>query len=180
MSETETAVFSIHINATKEAVWQEITRTDGPQDAMFHTVLHSTGLKPGASYQMRTPNGRYVNAIGEILEYDPPVRLKQTVRFVKDDEPEVTVTYDIVDEASGGVNLTMTIEDLPTGSKTAKGWTGSGGGDWICKTLKQIVEEGQASPSTRAMYWWFDTFSPVIAPIFTPKKTRVEHWPLED
>lgn len=27
-TETETAVFSIHINATKEAVWQEITRTD--------------------------------------------------------------------------------------------------------------------------------------------------------
>ena len=32
MADTETAVFSIHIDATKEAVWQEITRTDKPHD----------------------------------------------------------------------------------------------------------------------------------------------------
>ena len=75
MAETETAVFSIHIDATKEAVWREITRTDKPHDAMYHTVLHSTGLKPGASYQMRTPNGKYVFTIGEIVEYDGQSRI---------------------------------------------------------------------------------------------------------
>lgn len=92
MGDTETAVFSIRIDGTKEAVWRELTQTDKPQDAMFHTVLHSTGLQPGASYQMRTPDGRYVNTIGEILEYDPPNRLKQTVRFVRYDDPPVTAT----------------------------------------------------------------------------------------
>ncbi len=180
MAETETAVFAIHINASREAVWAEITRTDKPQDAMFHTVLHSTGLKPGASYQMRTPNGRHVNAVGEILEYDPPARLKQTVRFVRYDDPPVTVTYDIVDAADGGVDLTVTVEDLPLGTKTGTSWKGSGGGDWICATLKQIVEEGQASFSTRAMYTFFDVFAPVLAPLATPKRTRVENWPLGD
>ena len=180
MARTETAVFSTHINASKEAVWQEITKTDGPQDAMFHTVLHTTGLKPGASYQMRTPDGRYVNAIGEILEYEPPTRLKQTVQFVRYDDPKVTVTYDIADAPQGGVDLTITVEDIPVGTKSGDSWTGSGGGDWICTTIKQIVEDGQASTSTRLMYRFFDVFAPVIAPIATPKRTKVENWPMSD
>ncbi len=180
MAETETAVFSIQIDATKEAVWREITRTDKPQDAMYHTVLHSTGLKPGATYQMRTPSGKYVNTIGEIIEYDPPNRLRQTVRFVRYDDPPVTVTYDIADLPEGGVELTLTVEDLPIGTKSGDGWTGSGGGRWICMTIKQIVEEGQASVSTRMMYKFFDVFAPVLAPLATPKRTRVEHWPLGD
>jgi uncharacterized protein YndB with AHSA1/START domain len=180
MTDTETAVFSVHIDATKETVWQEITRTDKPQDAMFHTVLHTTGLKPGASYQMRTPSGKYVNAIGEILEYDPPSRLRQTVRFVRYDDPPVTVTYDPADAAQGGVDLTLTVEDLPTGTKSGESWKGSGGGDWICKTIKQIVEDGKASFSTRVMYGFFDGFARLLAPVATPKRTRVEHWPMED
>lgn len=176
MTDTETAVFSAHIDASREAVWAEITRTDSPQDAMFHTVLHTTGLEPGASYQMRTPNGRYVSVIGEILEYDPPTRLKQTVQFVQYDDPPVTVTYDITDAAQGGTDLTITVEDIPTGTKTAKTWTGSGGGTWIIKTLKQIVEDGRASRSTRVMY----RFLELTAPAITPKRTRAEHWPIND
>lgn len=177
---TETAVFSVRIDGTKEDVWRELTRTDRPQDAMFHTLLHTTGLEPGASYQMRTPNGRHVNAVGEIIEYEPPSRLKQTVRFVSTDDPVVTVTYEISDHPDGGVELCLTVEDLPVGSKVAKTWKGSGGGAFITATLKQIVEEGQASRSTRLMYKFFDVFAPVIAPIVTPKRTRVEHWPMGD
>lgn len=180
MAETETAVFSTHIDATKEAVWAEITRTDQPQDAMYHTVLHTTGLRPGAQYQMRTPDGRYVNAIGELLEYDPPTRLKQTVRFVRYDDPPVTVTYDIEDAPEGGVDLTITVEDIPVGTKTGNGWKGSGGIDWVGMTLKNVVEDGQAPLSTRVMYKFFDVFAPVIAPLATPKQTKVEHWPMND
>lgn len=180
MAETETAVFSTHINATKEAVWAEITRTDKPQDAMYHTVLHTTGLQPGASYQMRTPDGRYVNAVGEILECEPPTRLKQTVRFVRYDDPPTTVTYDIADAPEGGVNLTVTVEDIPVGTKTGDSWNGSGGGGWVGKTIKEIVENGQASFSTRVMYKFFDVLAPVIAPVATPKRTKVENWPMND
>jgi len=144
----------------------------------FGRGLHSTGLKPGASYQMRTPNGKYVFTIGEIVEYDPPNRLKQTVRFVRYDDPPVTVTYDVADAPQGGVDLTLTIEDLPTDTKTTDTWTGSGGGAWTLKTIKQIVENGQASTSSRIMYKFFDVFAPVIAPLSTPKRTRVENWPM--
>ncbi|MEL6983787.1 MAG: SRPBCC domain-containing protein [Actinomycetota bacterium] len=180
MTENETAVFSIHISGTKEAVWRELVQTDGPQDALYHTILHTTGLEPGASYQMRTPNARYVNTIGEILEYDPPNRLKQTVRFVRFDDPPATATYELVDAPDGGVELTLTLENLPAGTKSAKGWKGSGGGEFVVNTLKQIVEDGHASRSTRWMYRFFDVFAPVLAPLATPKRTRVEHWPLGD
>jgi uncharacterized protein YndB with AHSA1/START domain len=179
MPETETAVFATHINATKEEVWRELTRTDAPQDAMYHAVLHTTGLKPGASYQMRTPNGKYVTVVGEILEYNPPVRLRQTVRFVKYDDPPVIVTYDIADSADGGVDLTLTVENIPVGTKTGDSWTGSGGGNWVCKTIKEIVEDGQTSLSTRIMYRMWDTLGPLLAPIANPKHTRAENWPLD-
>lgn len=179
MTETETQVFTVHIDATKEAVWHELTRTDKPHDAMFHTVLHTTGLQTGASYQMRTPDGRYVNAIGEILGYDPPHRLKQTIRFVRYDDPPVTATYDITDAPQGGVDLTLTIEDIPTGTKTCESWKGSGGGQFVVATVKEIVEAGEAKFSTRAMYKFFDVFAPVIAPLATPKRTKVENWPID-
>jgi uncharacterized protein YndB with AHSA1/START domain len=175
MAETETVVYSVHINATQEAVWAELTKTDEPQDAFWHTVLHTTGLEPGSSYQMRTPDGRYVNAIGEILEYEPPNRLKQTVRFARSDDPPVTATYEITEAAQGGVNLIVTVEDIPTGTKSGKGWKGSGGVEFIAKTVKQVVEHGQASVSTRVMYRFFD----LIGSLGNPKRTAVEHWPLD-
>gem|GEM_PF-5365229 len=62
--------------------------------------------------------------------------------------------------------------------QTLDTWKGSGGGAWTVKTIKQIVEDGQASASTRIMYKFFDVFSPVISPLATPKRTRVEHWPM--
>ncbi len=46
-----------------------------------------------------------------------------------------------------------------------------------------LMESGnRAGPgfttSTRVMYKFFDVLAPVIAPIATPKRTRVEHWPM--
>ena len=95
---------------------------------------------------MRTPDGRYVNAVGEILEYDPPNRLRQTVRFVSYDDPAVTATYELADAPQGGVDFTVTLEDVPTGTKTGDSWKGSGGAEFVAKTVKQIVEDGRASP----------------------------------
>ncbi len=176
MPRTETVVYSIHIDATKEAVWSELTKTDEPQAAFWNTVLHSTGLEPGAAYQMRTSNGRSVNAVGEILEYDPPNRLKQTVRFTQYDDPPVTATYELADAPQGGVEFTVTVEDVPVDTKTGKSWKGSGGAEFIAKTVKQTVEDGAASLSTRAMYRFFD----LLGPLAVPKRSKVEHWPLEN
>lgn len=175
MAETETHMFAVQIDASKEAVWRELTKTDEPNDAFWHTVLHTTGLQPGSTYQTRTPDGRYVNAIGEILECDPPNRLKQTMRFVRLDDPPVTVTYDLTDADQGGVDLTVVVEGVVPDSKSGKSWGGSGGAEFVAKTIKQLVEDGRAPLSIRAMYRFFD----LIGPLGNPKRTRVEHWPFE-
>ena len=176
MGETEQAVFSVHINGTKEAVWREITKTDEPQACFFNAVLHTKGLESGNAYQMRSPAGRNVIVVGEVLECDPPNLLKQTLRFTQLNDPACTVTYEIVDATQGGVDFTLTVDDLPVGTKTGKSMKGSGGGDFICKTLKRIVERGKPSLTTRAMYRMFDLLGPVVL----PKRTEAEHWPLDD
>lgn len=175
MGETERAVFAIHINGTKEAVWREITKTDEPQGCFFNAVLHTKGLAPGNAYQMRSPDGRNVIVVGEVLACEPPNLLKQTLRFTQLDDPMCTVTYEIADAAQGGVDFTLTVDDMPVGTKTGKSMKGSGGGDFICKTLKQIVEKGKPSLTTRAMYGTFK----LLGPVALPKKTKAEHWPLD-
>lgn len=175
MGETERAVFSIRINGTKEAVWREITKTDEPQDAFWHAVLHTRGLEPGNEYQMRSPDGRTVSAVGEVLACDPPNLLTQTLRFTQSDDPFCIVTYEIVDAPGGGVDFTMTVDDLIAGTRTSRTMKGGGGGDFVCKTLKQIVEHGRPSFPTRSMYRMFDA----LGPRAQPRSTRVEHWPLD-
>ncbi|MGH1492749.1 MAG: SRPBCC domain-containing protein [Acidimicrobiales bacterium] len=176
MADTERAVFTIHIDGTKEAVWNELTKTNEPQDALWHGVLHARGLDPGNPFQKRSRDGRTVSEVGEILEYDPPNRLKQTLRFTQYDDPYCVVTFEIADGPDGGVDFTLTVDDLTPGTKTTKGWTGSGGGDWVCKTLKEIIEDGKPSLFTRAMYRFWD----IAGPLALPKKSRVEHWPMDD
>lgn len=175
MAETERAEFFIHINGTKEAVWNELTKTNEPQDALWHAVLHTKGFEPGSPFQMRSRDGRTVAEVGEILEFDPPNRLKQSLRFTQFDDPHCTVTFEIVDAAAGGVDFTLTVEDLTPGSKTAKNWEGSGGGTWVCQTFKQIIEDGKPSFGTRAMYRLWDLFGPLAL----PKRSRAEHWPMD-
>ena len=74
------------------------------------------------------------------------------------------------------MDVTRTVDDLPVDTKTGKSMQGSGGGDFICKTLKQVVEQGRPSFSTRVMYRLFDLLGPAVL----PKRTRVEHWPMDD
>ncbi len=175
MGESERAVFSIHINATREAVWEELTKTDEPQDAFYHEVLHSRDLEPGTSYQMRSMDGRIVGTVGKIVKSDPPNMLQRTLKFTQYDDPEVTLTCEITDSPDGGVEFTLTVDGLMPDTKTAKSLRGSGGGEWICKTLKKIVENGRSPLSTRLMYKVIDVFGPKVL----PKQTRAENWPAE-
>ncbi len=175
MSDAERTVYSVHIDGTKEAVWHELTRTDQPQAALWNAVLHCAKLEPGSPYQMRTQDGRFVNALGEILACDPPTLLKQSMRFTQLDDPFCTVTYEIADAPQGGVELTLTVDDLRPDTKTGKSWRGSGGAAFVCNTLKRVVEKGKASFSLRAMYGVFG----LLGPLAMPKRSRVEHWPMD-
>ncbi|MFT4541231.1 MAG: hypothetical protein ACI841_000844 [Planctomycetota bacterium] len=89
---------------------------------------------------MRTPDNKYTWVIGEILEVIPLKRFSHNFRFTNLDDPECTVTYDL-EPAEGGVTFTLTIEKLPTGTKTAKQMVQSG--TMIANTLRSVLEHWQ-------------------------------------
>lgn len=170
MSASDQAVFKVFIQGTIEAVWREITKTDSAQGCMFNMCLHTTGLKPGAPIRMRTRSGKFTGVVGEVLEFDPPRRYAHTFKFTQYDDPPCKVVYDLR-EMQGGVEFTLTLLDVPKGTRTAKDMTQ--GGTMIVNTLKAIVETGRPTFGTRMLYVLFG-----VMERFSPAKTRSENWPL--
>ena len=170
MDNQETKVFRVHIRGSIEQVWREITKTDEAQQAMFNSVMHTPGLEPGAPFRMRTVDGKYTNVVGEILEVDPPRRLAYTMRFTNYDDPPCKITYDLK-PVRDGIEFTLTIDDLPLGTKSAKQLLS--GGKFITNTLKAIVENGRPGLGVRLLY----QLAKVLV-IFAPAKSRSENWPL--
>ena len=165
------AVFRIVIAGSQQAIFDELTATSRPLPAIFNSRMHTTGLRPGARMQMRTVSGGHVIVEGDILEYDPPRRFVHTHRFTQHDDPVCRVTYELK-PVEGGVEVTLTVDDLPLGTKTAKGM--QDGGDFILRNLKAIVETGRPPVGTRLMYRAFGALEFVL-----PAKTKTQHWPLE-
>jgi uncharacterized protein YndB with AHSA1/START domain len=167
---SERAVFKVLIKGPIEAVWREITKTDGVQKAMFNMRLHTPGLRPGSPFQMRSEDGKVVGIVGEVLEFDPPRRYVTTFRFTRFDDPPCKITYELK-EVAGGTEFVMTLDDLPPGTTTSKQMVQ--GGPLITKTLKSLVETGKLPFGTRVLYGIFALMAPLA-----PKKTRVENWPM--
>ncbi len=167
---TERFVAKIFIRGSIEAVWNEITKTDELQGAMFNMQLHTNGLRLGGHIHMRTANGRYTGVVGEILEYDPPRRYAHTFRFTRYDDPPCTITYDLT-EVGDGVEFVLTADDVPTGTKTAKQL--EGGGKFIASSLKSIVETGRPPLGVRILFVLFKLLEP-----FSPAKIRATNWTL--
>ena len=171
MAEGKKAVFRIVIDGSPEAIFRELTRTDGLIPAIFNSRMVTTGLKPGARMQMRTPSEEHVMVDGEILEYDPPRRFVHSHRFTQYDDPVCRVTYELK-PVTGGIEVTLTVDDIPVGTRTEKEM--SRGGDFILRNLKAIIENGRPPLGTRLMYAMFGAMEFVL-----PKRTRTADWPLE-
>lgn len=165
-----TRKFAVLIKGSIEDVWHEITRTDQPIPAFFNSRMHVGTLEPGARIAMRTADGRYTGVVGEILEFDPPRRFVHTFRFTNFDDPECTVAFDL-EEAEGGTRFTMTITDLPVGTKTAKQIVQ--GGTMIVNTLKRVIETGRPAADPRLLFVLFRLLAPL-----SPKQSHSEHWPV--
>lgn len=170
MTDERRLVSRIRIRASAERVWRELTKNDEPQAAVFNAWLHAQAMVPGAVIQMRTVDGRNVLVVGRILEFDPPRRFAHTFRFTQYDDPECTVIYELV-VTGDGVDVTLTVENLPLGTRTAKEM--AKGATLILETLKSVAETGRPKFSTRLMYAMFGKLGFVL-----PKRTRAEHWPL--
>lgn len=171
MTDSEKTKFKVFIEGTLDQVWQELTRTDEVQKAMFDARMHTPGLAPGAPLQMRSANGKYTAVVGEVVECKRPHRFSHTMRFTNYDDPSCTVIYDL-QEVEGGVEFTLTIDGLPVGTKTAKQMLQ--GGPFICKTLKSVVERGRPPLHISMLYTVFR----MLAPVMTPKRCLAENWPM--
>lgn len=171
MADPTKQVFRIVIAGSQEAIFKELTATDRPLGAIFNSRMHTTGLRPGGRIQMRTVSGGHVIVEGDVVEYDPPRRFVHTHRFTQHDDPVCTVTYELKPVA-GGIEVTLTVDDVPVGTKTAKGM--ASGGTFMLENLKAIVETGRPTIKARLMYWMFDALEFVL-----PAKTKTEHWPLD-
>lgn len=175
MSDTERAVFKVHIRGSIQDVWKEITKTDTLQKAMFNARMHTNGLKQGGKIQMRSSNGKYVIVVGDILEFDPPHRYVHTFRFTTLNDPPCKVAYDLK-EVDGGVDFTLTVDDMPKGTQTAKHMTS--GGKMIVDTLKAVIETGKPAMGTRINYAMQGLMGPLVMPFIFGKKCHSEKWPL--
>lgn len=172
MTETMQQMFRVRIAAPLQAVWDQLTRQGEPLPHFFGSVMHTTGLRPGAALRMRTPDGKYTGVVGEILECDPPHRFAHTFRFTNLDDPWCKVIYELR-EVDDQVELTLSIVDVPAGTKTEKYMVQ--GGTIITNTLKAVAETGKPPFSTRMIL----LVNKLMAP-FTPRKCRSEFWPLDE
>ena len=172
MAEPPKAVFKIVINGTMEAVFRELTKTDSPQGAVFNSMLtlNEPGLIPGRKMQMRTVSGRHAVVIGEVVEVDAPRRFAHTHRFTQFQDPTCKVVYDLK-QVPGGVEVTLTVENIPVGTKTETEM--NKGGMFILNNLKSIVETGKPPFGCRVLYVMFDWLEFVL-----PASTKSEHWPI--
>ncbi len=168
----EPSKFRVFIRGTIEDVWQEITRTDAPIAAFFNSRMDVGRLAPGSKLAMRSPSGKYTGVVGEITDYDPPTRFGHTFRFTNLDDPPCRVVYDL-EAVEGGVRFTLTIHDLPLGTKTAKQMVR--GGTMIVNTLKSVIETGRPSFGTRLLFVLFRLLEPT-----TPRRCLSVEWPVRE
>ena len=164
-------MFRVLIEGSLEDVWHEITRTDQPIPAFFNTRMDVRALEPGARLAMRSPNGKYTGVVGKILELVPLQRFSYTFRFTNFEDPECIVINEL-EQVEGGVQFTLTIENLPMGTRTGKQMVQ--GGKLIVNTLKAVIETGRPSFGVRMLFVMFKLTAPL-----SPAKCRSEHWPVD-
>jgi len=170
---TEDAVFRIFIRADVQRVWRELTKQGEAQGAVFNVWLHSTGaLRSGVPMQMRTGSGKHVIVDGSVEVFEPPYRFVHTHRFTQFDGPVCRVSYELK-PVGDGVEVTLKVLGMPSGSKTAKSM--GSGGTRILASLKAICETGRPAWGARLMYWMFAHLEFVL-----PARTKTEHWPLKN
>ena len=157
-STVTTQVRRVYIKATREAIWDAITKPEWTE-RYGYGGRGEFDLRPGGTYRgfttdaMRSMGAPDVAVEGEVIEADPPRRLVLTWHFVMDPElaaERVTrLTYEI-EPRSGGVTRLTVIHDLEGAPKLALLLSGGmedvgagGGWAWMLSDLKSLLETGE-------------------------------------
>ena len=168
-----TSMYRVVIRASIETVWSELIRTDRPLPFFFGGQYDTPGLETGAPFAMRTPDGKFTMAMGEVIEFEPPYRYAHTFRFTTSDDPVSVVRY-ILKEVEGGTEFTL-INEHPADDPVSKSEKQMAqGAKFIGDNLKSVVETGRATFGGRMMLGLFSLMAPL-----TPKAARSENWPLD-
>jgi uncharacterized protein YndB with AHSA1/START domain len=138
-----TFVYVIYISAAPERVWEALTQPEFTSRFFFGRTVESD-WRVGSPWLLRMPDGR-IDVQGEVLEADPPRRLKLTWNVVWDEAmaalPPTHVTYDI-EPVGEAVRLTMTqANDVAPEERFLEG--GRQGWPMILSGLKSLVETGR-------------------------------------
>ncbi|HEX9886575.1 MAG TPA: SRPBCC domain-containing protein [Longimicrobiales bacterium] len=158
-------ICSIVIDVPVQKVWDEITRTGSVQRPVYNTVV-DLDLEPGGRIRYSSPDRKRVFVAGEVLEVDPPRRLRHTYIFTMSPDPVTEVTWDL-EEVPGGCRVTIThagwTKEKEAG-KHAAGW------NEILGLLKSELETGDIPTKTKVIYWIQGLFMFAL-----PKTTRTEY-----
>ena len=178
MTETaplEDRVLSIDIEAPRQRVWDEITKTGKVQRALYNTVLE-TDLMPGSRLRYYSTSKKRVFIVGEIVEVTPPSKFSHTYMFLQMASAPTLVTWELEETASGcRVTIThsgWTADQAKHHQGAVKGWTD------ILGILKAELETGDIPFKWKAMYAMMNMFMWAL-----PKRMKAEEvdreWPIK-
>ena len=135
-------IYVIFIRATAQQVWDALTQSHFTSQFFFGRTIESD-WKVGSPWRLLMPDGK-TDVEGEVLESDPPRRLKVTWRVEWLEEARqlkpATITYEI-GQNGDAVRLTLTQHnDGPVPRKFVE--AGKQGWAAILSSLKSLLETG--------------------------------------
>jgi uncharacterized protein YndB with AHSA1/START domain len=144
MTEQTTQIYAIFIRATREQVWDAITKPEFTSRYFYGSVIDST-FEPGAPYLGWSSDRQQQYVDGEVLESDPPRLLRHTWRALYDAETALEqhsrVTWEIEPQDGGVTKLTVVHDRLEASPKTAEHV--AGGWSYVLSGLKTLLETGE-------------------------------------
>jgi uncharacterized protein YndB with AHSA1/START domain len=136
-------IYITFIRATPEKIWAALTQSVFTERFFFGRKIESDWRK-GSSWRLIMADGR-TDVEGEVLEADPPWRLKVTwkvdwIEEARSLEPAI-VTYDI-ERVGDAVKLTLTQHNP---GPTPRKFVDAGKQGWaaILSSLKSLLETGE-------------------------------------
>lgn len=154
-SAPEVQMYSIYIDVVAQQIWDAITTSDWSGRFGYGSALEIDLRPGGAIRELCTPEMKAmgmgeVAGAGTVVELDPPHRLVQTWSAAWHDEPDTTLTYQIIEFPGGPCQLTLTHDctGAPNTAKDVRGGgdigAGGGGWPWVLSSLKTVLETGRS------------------------------------